>query len=135
MCIFFLTLVTPMSKDWTSFGSAGALVSPPRRFKLETPIWSWNVAVFPSGSVGSLAWKLQTTREVSTCKDKHNTNVQQSIIQLPLAIEVYVSMYDCIPIKHYTLISRSRGSQVVRFLENSRIVNPFSSSPLIRNQS
>ena len=67
MCIFFLTLVTPMSKDWTSFGSAGALVSPPRRFKLETPIWSWNMAVFPSGSVGSLAWKLQTTREVSAC--------------------------------------------------------------------
>ena len=42
-------------------------MSPPRRFKLETPIWSWNVAVFPSGSVGSLAWKLQTTRAVSAC--------------------------------------------------------------------
>ena len=58
-----------MTKDWTSSGSAGALVSPPRRFKLETPIRSWNVAVLPSGSVGSLAWKLQTTRAVSAWKN------------------------------------------------------------------
>ena len=114
-----LTFVTSTSRKlFSSIGWAGP-VRPPRRFRLRWPLvfipWYW--APSPLGLVGSEVLKLHTTRAVELCiKYQYSGHFRHKWSRL-------------------TSMFRSCGSHDVKFLKNSKKVNPFSSWLLVRNQS